>query len=289
MKWFLYFCLLILILSSILFYKSYSALHQELNIHATEIGTTSPYFFTAKTEYLINSDHQKIAFYSFPVRHPNAVVILAHGYSNPGGKNQMLEHVDYLKQANYSVYLLDFRSFGESDGQKIYLGTKEWQDLETLYDYIYSLPENNNIKIGYLGFSMGAASAINSVAKTGKGDFIIASAPYASIDSMYQFRLNQNKFPYYIFTKLAVIAELGTDSQKISPENLISKINVPIIIFSAQNDIHVDNHDAQQLYDLLITNLTKDYWQADNSDHDIFASHPDDFQQHVLDFLAKHL
>lgn len=287
MKWFICFCFAILVPSSILFYKSYSALHRELNIHAAEIGTTSPLFLGAETEFLINSDHQKIAFYSFPVKHPNAVVILAHGYSNPGGKNQMLDHVGYLNRANYSVYLLDFRSFGESEGQKIYLGTKEWQDLETLYDYVYSLPKNKNMKIGFLGFSMGAASAINSVAKTAKGDFIIASVPYASVDSMYQFRLNQNKFPHFIFTKLAIIAELGTDSQKISPENLISKIDVPILIFSAQNDTYVNNHDAQRLYDLLVTNINKDLWQANDSNHDIYASHPDDFQQHVLSFLAK--
>ncbi|KKQ63106.1 MAG: hypothetical protein US85_C0019G0013 [Candidatus Shapirobacteria bacterium GW2011_GWF1_38_23] len=199
----------------------------------------------------------------------------------------MLDHVDYLNRAKYSVYLLDFRSFAESEGQKIYLGVKEWQDLETIYDYVYSLPENRNKRIGYLGFSMGAVSAINSVAKTGKGDFIIASTPYASVDSMYRFRLAQNKFPPFLFTKLAIIAELGTASQVISPENLISKIDIPITIFSAQNDTHVDSHDAQKLYDLLTANIVKDFWQANDSDHDIYASHPDDFQQHVLSFLAK--
>lgn len=286
MKWFLYFCFAVLSLVAILFYNSHAVLHRELNIHADEIGTTSPLFITTKTEYLLNSDHQKIAYYSFPVIDPKAIIILAHGYSNPGGKNQMLDQVTYLKQAGYSVYIPDFRSFGESEGNKIYLGIKEWQDLETLYDYLRSLPESRNKKIGYLGFSMGAVSAINCVAITGKGDFIIASVPYASVDSMYRFRLKQNNSLSFIFTKLAVIAELGTDSQKNSPQNFISRIYVPLLIFSAQNDTYVDNRDAQKLYDSADT--VKDFWQAD-SNHDIYAALPLEFQQHVLNFLTKHV
>ncbi len=286
MKWFLYFLFAFFIFFLINFNKSRSFIHRELNLHPSQIESDSPLFSLTETEYVFNSDNQKIAYYSFPVRKPKAVVILAHDYSNPGGKNQMLSHVAYLNEASYSVYLLDFRSFGESDGQKIYLGSKEWQDLESLYDYVSSLSENRGHKIGYLGFSMGAVSAINSVAKTGKGDFIIASTPYASIDSFYQFRLNENIFSVFFFTKPALVTELGTDSQKITPENLISKIEVPIIIFSAKNDSHVNSQDAERLYDLIKTNLQKEFWQAD-SDHDIFSTLPGEFQQHVLSFLAK--
>ncbi len=286
MKWFLYFLITLLIFFLINFNKSRSFIHQELSIHPSQIETDSPLFYLANTEYIYNSDNQKIAYYSFPVRKPKAIIILAHGYSNPGGKNQMLGHVAYLNEASYSVYILDFRSFGESDGQKIYLGSKEWQDLESLYDHLGSLPENRGRKIGYLGFSMGAVSAINSVAKTGKGDFIIASVPYASIDSLYQFRLKENIFSSFFFTKPALVVELGTDSQKITSENLISKVEVPIIIFSAKNDTQVNPNDAKKLFDLIKTNLNKEFWQAD-SDHDIFSTLPDEFQQHVLSFLAK--
>ena len=221
MKWLSYFLITILILFLGLFYKSYSDLHQELNIHAAEINSDSPLLKTAKTEYLTNSDHQKIAYFSFPVKKAKAVVISVHGYSNPGGKNQMIAHVDYLNRAGYSVYLPDHRSFGDSDGQKISLGTKEWQDLETVYNYVHSLPENKNLKIGYLGFSMGAVSAINSVAKTGKGDFIIAVSPYSSVNSMYQFRLKPGNFLSSALLKLAIFAELGSSSQTISPDVLI--------------------------------------------------------------------
>lgn len=284
MKWLFYICLIILIPSIGLFCKSYLSLHQELNIHASEIETDSPLVFSAKTKYVYNSNNQRIAYLSFPARNPQAIVILVHGYSNPGGKNQMLAHVNYLNDAGYSVYLPDLRSFGESEGHKISLGVEEWQDLETLYDFIFSDPENDHLKIGYLGFSMGASTAINSIAKTGKGDFIIAVSPYSSVDSLYQFRLKQEKSPTFLFTKLAIRAELGSASQSISPQNLISKINVPLLIFAAQNDTHVDSYDAKKLYDLADT--TKDYWQAD-SDHDIYAAYPQDFQEQVLTFLDK--
>ena len=284
MKWYLSIFFIILIIFSVFFYKSWRVFHQELNIHASPIYTDSPLINTAKTEFLFNYDHQKIAYWSFPVKKPKAVVILAHGYSSPGGKNQMLSHVDYLNQAGYSVYLPDLRSFGDSDGQKISLGIKEWQDLETIYDFAHSLPENKDLKIGYLGFSMGAVSAINSLALTGKGDFLIASVPYASVNSLYQFRLHQSNFFSFFFTRLAIITELGFDSQSLSPQALISQIHVPLLIFSAKNDTYVNSQDAKLLFDL--ANTTKEFWQAD-SNHDIFATLPLDFQQHVLTFLAK--
>ena len=284
MRWLTYLCFSLLVLLLGFSLKSWSSLYQELNIHATQTTTTSRQAIYAKTEYLENSNHQKIGFWYFPVNKPKAVIVLVHGYSNPGGKNQMMGHVEYLNHAGYSALAVDLRSFGSSDGDQIFLGTKEWQDLETVYDYLFSLPENQNVKIGYLGFSMGATTAINSVAKTGKGDFIIASVPYASVESLYKFRLNQNNSLSFLPIKIAILAKFGLSSPKTSPQALISKIYVPITIFSAQNDTYINHKDAQLLYNL--ANEPKEFWQTETN-HDIFSALPEDFQQHVLSFLDK--
>jgi len=283
MKWFCYSFLLIFVLSIGFFCKSYFYLYRELNIHATEINSNSPLLQKAELKYHLGHDSQKIAFYSFPVKKPKAAIILVHGYSNPGGKNQMLDHVDYLNKAGYSAYLLDLRSFGDSDGQKISLGTKEWLDVLSFYDYLRLLPENKNLKIGYFGFSMGASASITALAQSGKGDFLIASVPFASPESLYSFRLKQNKVSSF-FTKLALRTQLGFSYPQYSAINNISKIHVPLLIFQATKDEFVNSQDAKNLYDL--ANSPKEFWSAD-SGHDIYATLPQEFQQYVLSFLQN--
>ncbi len=284
MKWFWTFIFVILILSLGIFYKYYSEFDKQINLHFPEAKSDSLLIKTAVTKYFISSNHQKLAYWYFPVKNPRAVVILVHGFSNPGGKSQMLVHAEYLQKAGYTTIIPDLRAFGESEGQKTYLGTQEWRDLVDVYDLVASFPETKNKKIGYLGFSMGAVSAINSLAKSGKGDFLIAVSPYSSVNSMYQFRLKPGNFLSSIFLKLAIFTELGPNSLSISPETLISQIHVPLTIFSGQNDTHIDNQDAQKLYNL--ANSPKEFWLA-VSDHDIYAALPADFQEHVLSFLAK--
>ena len=85
-KLFLFLSILSLIPLTLFFY-SLHFLHQQLNFHATEDTTTSPLAQTVQTQYLIKSDGRRLAYWYFPVKNPKAVVILIHGYSNPGGRD----------------------------------------------------------------------------------------------------------------------------------------------------------------------------------------------------------
>lgn len=270
-----------------IFLYAWNNLHEQLNFHALEDLGSSPLAKTAKTHYLVKPDGSKLAYWYFPVKKPKAVVILIHGYSNPGGKGQMAGHVEYLQKAGYSTIVPDLRSFGQSDGTKITLGVTEWQDVLAVYDYAKSLPENNGKKVGYLGVSMGATTAIVTQGYTGKGDFVIASVPFNGFSSLFAFRLSNQPFAkiIYPFLRLAGYFELGIKYRRFTPFELISHINVPIAIFSAAKDESVSSADSGQLFSM--ANEPKEYWQAD-SGHDIFATLPDQFQSHVLAFLKKY-
>lgn len=270
-----------------LFLFSWAKLHDQLNIHALEDLGNSPLIKTTKTLYLTKPDGNKLAYWYFPAKKPKAVVILIHGYSNPGGKGQMIGHVEYLQKAGYSTVIPDLRSFGQSDGHKVTLGVTEWQDVSAIYDHIKTLPENKDKKIGFLGVSMGATTAIITAGKTGKGDFVIASVPFIDFRSLFGFRLSNSKFAQiiYPFVRLAGHMELGIDYRRFTPLELVDNVKVPILFFSAAHDTSVSSADASKLYEL--ANQPKEYWQAD-SGHDIFWDQPDQFKQHVLAFLKKY-
>lgn len=215
-----------------------------------------------------------------PVINSKAVIILI-------GKALMLPHADYLTKNGYSVLLLDLRSTGESSGSKVYLGTKEWQDAEASLNFLKTLPENKDKKVGFFGISMGAVTAIITAGKTQQGDFVIASVPYASFNKLFSFQLTKEHLFLPLFLpliKLSAVIELGNQYAIFDPEKLISKIKKPVLVIAAKNDGDVDYKDAEYLYSL--ANEPKKIWLADTS-HDIHQEKPDEFRKHVLDFLSN--
>jgi esterase/lipase len=286
MKWLIYLFILILIPSLGIYYKCHSEIKRQLNIHSVADKTDSILAKNADTKYFQSSSNQKLAYWYFPVKNSKAVVILVHGFANPGGKIQMIAHAEYLKKAGYTTIIPDLRSFGDSEGEKIYLGTREWQDLVDTYNLVKSFPENKDKKIGYLGVSMGAASAITAISQSQKGDFLIASVPFKSAESLAEFRYKDNKYLPILkpFIKLAFMTELGPNYSKYSAINNIANIYVPVLIFQAQKDEFINKDDPKDLYDLALS--PKEFWSAP-APHDIHYYLPVDFQQHVLTFLSK--
>lgn len=242
-------------------------------------------------KYLTTSDGIKISSWYIPVKNPEAVIILVHGYREANAdKARMLEHAEYLKKADYSTVLVDLRSFGESDGDKMTLGINEWKDIEIAYDYAKSLPENKGKKIGFYGKSMGAVASIIAKGITGKGDFIVAITPYASFKSLFKFQLQQKNYYAPLFLpllRLVSFFELGFNYEKYAPINLIKKINVPIFIASAKYDEMIPKDDSKYLFDN--ANNPKEFWQAPTNHYEIFRDNPTEFQKKVLGFLSKHI
>ncbi len=273
-------------------YVSYQ-FHKDIAVHVQPSSQTPGQFSLTVKPYLIQStDGLKIAAWYIPVDNAKAVLILIHGYANTtGGKNALLGQAKFLHDGGYSTVLLDLRSFGESEGEKIALGTKEWQEVAAVYDFAKSLPENGQIKVGFLGESMGAAIAIITAGKLNKGDFIIAQVPFSDYQTLWREQLTKKGYPKYSmpillpFLNLAAILDLGADYQSYSPDKLISKIAAPILIISAQNDDWVGSQAGKKLFDL--ANSPKEFWQAESS-HEVFKDQPDELKTKVLEFLDKY-
>ncbi len=292
--------LFILLLFSSLFYLGsfwYLRYRLQFNLHTHHNNSKweKTENFSPTTEFVTTSDNKKIAYWYVPASEPKAVVILVHGYSNPGGKTAMIDQVEYLQKAGYSTALLDLRGYGESEGNRISLGVHEWKDIEAVYDHLRSLPENKDKKIGFLGVSMGAVSSIITAGQTGKGDFVIASVPYSNFDSLFSVQLRHENLTPTIFLpimKQAAKTEISQDYQEFTAAKNIAKISaktgseVPILLMAATQDDVVNGADAKTLYDL--ANQPKEYWEIE-SRHDIHYFHPTEFEEQVLQFLEKYV
>lgn len=263
-------------------------MRQNLHAHHDNLVLKNTSNFYPTTQFATTRDNKKIAYWYFPAQKSKGVVILAHGYGNPGGKSVMIGHAKYLEEAGYSTALVDLRAYGESEGDQITLGVHEWKDLEAVYDKMKALPENSGKKIGYLGVSMGAVSSIIAQAETGKGDFVIASVPYASFNTLFASQLQKKGLEPRIFLPFmqqVAYMELDREYQQFTAANHIQKITAPILLMGATNDDVVNGKDAEKIFDL--ANEPKEYWEVE-SRHDIFYFHPEEFKEKVLSFLAKY-
>lgn len=235
----------------------------------------------------VTSDNLKIAYWYFPVENSKAVVILVHGYNNPGGKRQMLNQSEYLRKAGYSTALLDLRSFGDSEGDKVTFGVNEYKDVEAVYNYISQLQENKGKKIGFLGISMGAATSLVTAGQTQKGDFVIASVPFYSVNSMLKAQVIKRGLPSNLilpFSKLCAFVTFGFNYNKYSPQGVTDNIKVPVLLFLATNDQEIVMNDSKKLINEISGKV--DYWEVDSS-HDIYGEQPQEFEKRVLEFLEK--
>lgn len=282
--------LLLLLITGIFIYTWYE-FRIALRSHKTSKKPTLNKNLKIIKKYLIASDGTKISSWYMPVKNPKAVIILIHGYRETNAdKIRMLPHAEYLEKAGYSTLLIDLRSFGESQGDKITLGATEWKDIQAAYDYVKSLPENKNKKIGFYGKSMGGVTSIITKGITRKGDFIVALTPYASFKSLFKFQLKQKKYISYIFLPfLQIVAffELGRNYEKHSPINLIKKINTPIFIVAAKYENRIPKNDAKFLFDH--ANNPKEFWEAPTNHDEIFRNNPTAFKRRVLNFLEKYI
>lgn len=287
MRFVLFFGVLMFLVLICIFVYSWYRLRKEIVMYAENAKVESRLIENAQTEFVTTKDGVKIGFWYFPVKDSRGVVVLVHGHSNPGGKTAMLRHTEYLNEAGYTTVLPDLRSYGESDGNKAYLATKEWQDLEAVYDEIKGRPENTDKKVGYFGISMGASASIVSVGKTGKGDFVIASVPTLDLDSLFRYQIAKAGFPsslVFPFMKLASYIELG-NYQEFTPVEQVKNIKVPVMFISAKNDKTLNPEDAKLLFEK--AQSEKVLWEVE-SGHDVYKDNKEEFEGRVLDFLEKY-
>jgi len=277
--------LLFLIFTGVTVY-TWLRLHKSINQHAKESDELpETYHLPYEKVALTTKDNIKLAAWYIKVPKPKAVIILLHGRSlTKSGKSMMLPLASDLYLNNYSTFLLDMRGYGESEGEKILFGTKEWQDALAVYEYIRK--ENEKIKIGFLGVSLGGVVGLITAGKKQVGNFVIASTPFVSHFSLFSFQVfKENVFPKFLFRwalYVAALIELGFGIFEYNASFFIGKIKVPVFLISAKKDKVVNPKDAWELYEK--SNKPNDFWEAD-SPHDVYGDNKQEFLNRVLNFL----
>lgn len=192
----------------------------------------------------------------------NTTIIVTHGY--PFDKNNVLGATHFLAN-NFNVLYFDFRYFGESKGKYSSAGFHEKKDLLSAIKY---LKDRNLNKIGVLGFSLGAATAL--ITNSDDVGAIVSDSSYSDLNriirEMYRIFPSITKEPFVFLTKIFAKIFLGISPKDISPVNEISKTKAHILLIHGDKDSQISVKNSKLLFEASNKNRTE-LWIVEGVDH----------------------
>ena len=165
----------------------------------------------------------------FKVVNPKGIIIYFHG--NKGNLirwgNIVKPFIDY----NYDVFVMDYRGYGKSTGEK----TEEamYSDAQYCYDYISKLYGENDIVV--YGRSLGGTFATFVASQNNPKQLILEATFYSMTEVI------QNKLPILPYNNLLKF--------KFETDKFIGRVKAPTIIFHGTEDRLVSVDLGEKLFE----------------------------------------
>jgi len=233
-------------------------------------GTDEPPDGAAEEVSFASIDDVRISGWFFAAQdtRPAPAVVLCHGVWT--GRRECLPIALRLHAAGYNVLCFDFRAHGLSDGRFTSVGHHETNDVIGAVHYLKQRPEVDPKRIGVVGFSMGAAAAIQAAARCDDIQAVVADSAYASfLDAVrYSFHI-VGRLPHYPFAPLAMHwgkLFVNVDASQMRPVDVIGRISPrPVLIMHGTLDEIVPVRHAHMLF--AAADEPKELWIAPGAHH----------------------
>jgi fermentation-respiration switch protein FrsA (DUF1100 family) len=222
---------------------------------------------------------------------PWPAVVLVHGYG--GYKEQMAGYARMLRAGGFATLMFDMEGSGTRRGKPVSLGFRERWQLMGAVRFLRARPDVDPDRIGVLGVSMGAATALLAAAEDPFIKAIVSDSGYANVVEMVAPGLKAFLgLPPFPFAPLIVHwAEtiLGVKARDIVPERAAAALgDRPLLVIHGVDDALVAPDSAHRLY--AAASGPKELWLVENCLH---ARAPEicalDYEQRVNGFFANAL
>ncbi len=195
----------------------------------------------------------------------------------------------------YNVLLFDFRGHGQSEGKQSSIGYKERRDLCAAVEYLKGRPEVDPTRIGVMGISMGAATAILTAAECKDIKAVVADSSFAALtDVVHAAVRNMVKLGLptpFVAGPLVMFSELfsGFKTTWVRPVDAISAIAPrPVLLIHSTGDALIHHTHCDRLYEA--ANAPKQRWVVDHAGHARTGEmYYDEYMTRVDDFFRQHL
>jgi fermentation-respiration switch protein FrsA (DUF1100 family) len=196
-------------------------------------------------------DHLMLHGWFLPSPDSEEVIIILHGAeSNRCDINvNVMGIATALVAHDYNVLMFDFRGHGESEGERISAGYHEKKDLWGAVDFVRG---RGFEKIGVLGFSMGAATALMGAAEEPDIDCVVADSSFADMEGIMEGEFTErSRFPGFFITPVLFMVKImyGVDFSAVKPVESVPEIAPrPILFIHGEKDDFVPLDHTYRLY-----------------------------------------
>lgn len=217
------------------------------------------------------------------------VIVVAPGMAQHKD-TQVFHDISESLASDYDVFTLDFRGHGKSEGWFTF-SAKEVLDLKCALDYLKPQYE----KIGMVGFSLGAASAIIVTAETGEVSSLISvgsPTTFSKIDfHFWRIEAFMNLIDNFTPEGLKKgVRFINPFSKKPKPIDSIGKIkDTPVLFIHGENDWIIRPKHSRKLYEKKEGEKKLIVVKKGLHAEKMFELNPADFKVWMLDWFKETL
>jgi alpha-beta hydrolase superfamily lysophospholipase len=233
----------------------------------------------------VANDLQLEAWY-VPHPDPKGVILLFHGYAV--SKSSLLPEAQAFNELGYTVYLIDFRGSGGSDGYQTSIGYAEADDVAATFDYVRQKWPNQPVIL--YGQSMGGVAILRAIyAHNLQPEAIIIEAVFDRMLSTVQNRFSTMSIPSFPGANLLVFwggVQQGYSGFKHNPVAYAAYVQCPTLMLHGTDDSRVTIEQARSIYDNL--NGRKQFEEFEGVGHESYlVAQPDQWKRSISEFLVQ--
>jgi fermentation-respiration switch protein FrsA (DUF1100 family) len=231
----------------------------------------------------------------FAVDGADRAVVLVHGR----GRNRV--NSDFMEAAiarlllvhGYSVLLFDLRGHGESGGTRYTLGIEEPRDILAAIDLAASKADIERSRVAIIGESLGGGSLLMTVKADPSIGPVVTDSAFADANTVVgESATKYTNLPSWFTPGIVLMSRLflGLDISQVTPSKVVAAHPERAFLFiQCTDDTTVPLHHGLDLK-AASRNPRTELWVVQGCEHVMaFATHPDEWAQHVLNFLEREL
>jgi pimeloyl-ACP methyl ester carboxylesterase len=229
-------------------------------------------------------------FFANP-RTQRCAVIMLHGFG--GARGEVVGAAPIFWNRGCDLLLYDSRGHGTSTPALLTFGVHERQDLRLAIRWLAQRTKLPVGRIGLIGWSYGAASAIQAAAEVPGIAFVVADSSYSSLEDIARVQAGKQ---FGSWAKILVPGALklagiraGFDPGNASPASAIRRVQAPVLLIHSRQDAFTPYQHSQRIYassDKARTRLVIPSWQAPHASS--YTERPAAYTAVVDSFLRRY-
>jgi pimeloyl-ACP methyl ester carboxylesterase len=224
-------------------------------------------------------------------RKERCAVIMLHGFG--GARAEVVGASPIFWKRGCDLLLYDSRGHGTSTPALLTFGVHERQDLRLAIRWLAQRTKLPVGRIGLIGWSYGAASAIQAAAEVPGLAFVVADSSYSSLADIARVQAGKQ---FGSWTKIFVPGALklagiraGFDPGNASPASEIRRVKAPVLLIHSRQDAFTPYQHSQKILaasDRTRTRLVIPSWSAPHAES--YTKRPAAYIKIVDSFLQRY-